>query len=143
MSASNNIKADIIDKLSALPSLNKVYAWERQPQGFPAAFVTFKGTENEFFTNAENKRIYVFRILMIALIGRDRTATNEAELAEQQIQDMCGEAIDAFDSDIDLGHNGQVVFVEAAIGEPGYIEFEAGWARSAEVTVRVHSIFLV
>lgn len=144
MSASNNIKADIIDKLSALSSFNKVYGWEKiNPAGFPCAFVTFAGAENEFFTNAENKRVFGYRVLILVFIGQDRSATSQLEKAEQQIQDLLGEAIDAFDSDITLGNNTQTLFVEAAVGEPGYVEFEGGWARSAEINLRVHSIYLV
>ncbi len=144
MSASSVIKSDIIDKLSALPSFNKVYGWEKtNPAGFPCAFVTFAGAENEFFTSAENKRVFGFRILILAFIGQDRDSTNQAEKAEQQIQDLIGEAIDAFDSDITLGANAQTVFVEAAVGEPGYVAFEGGWARSAEINLRVHSIYAI
>lgn len=144
MSASSVIKADIIDKLSALPSFNKVYGYEKiNPAGFPCAFVTFAGSDNEFFSTAENKRVYAFRILILAYIGQDRETVNQLENAEQQIQDLIGEAIDAFDSDIQLGNNAQTLFVEAAVGDPGYVEFEGGWARSGEVTIRVHSLFLV
>lgn len=144
MSASNVIKADVIDKLSALPSMNKVYGYEKiNPAGFPCAFVTFAGAENEFFTNAENKRVFAFRILILSYLGSDRGTTNQQETAEQQIQDLIGEAIDAFDHDITLGANAQTLFVEAAIGQPGYVEFEGGWARSGEITLRVHSIFIV
>lgn len=144
MSASSVIKADIIDKLSALPSMNKVYGWEKpNPAGFPCAFVTFAGAENEFFTTAENKRIFAFRVLILVFLGQDRNSTNQQELAEQTIQDLLGEAIDALDSDITLGENAQTLFVEAAVGDPGYVEFEGGWARSAELNLRVHSIYTV
>lgn len=144
MSASNNIKADLIDKLSAISSFNKVYGWEKiNPAGFPCAFITFAGADNEFFTNAENKRIYKYRVLILTMIGQDRNNTDAAEKAEEQIQDLIGDAIDAFDHDITLGANAQTLFVEAAVGDTGYIEFEGGWARSAELTINVHSIFLV
>ncbi len=144
MSASSVIKSDIIDKLSSLSSFNKVYGWEKtNPAGFPCAFVTFAGAENEFFTSAENKRVFAYRVLILVYIGQDRSATNQLEVAEQHVQDLIGEAIDAFDSDITLGANAQTVFVEAAVGEPGYVEFEGGWARSAEINLRVHSIYTI
>ena len=58
MSVIKNIKKEIIRNLSAIDSLNKVYGFEKlNPDGFPAAFVTFNGMANEFFTNAENKSI--------------------------------------------------------------------------------------
>lgn len=144
MSASNNIKTDIMDKLSALPAMNKVYSFEKMnPDGFPCAFVTFTGNDNDFFTTAENKRVYGFRIAIAAQIGQDLNDVDKNELAEQTIQELIGEAIDAFDHDITLGNNAQVVFVESAVGESGYTEMEGGWVRMGTVNLKVHSLFLV
>lgn len=144
MSAIKNIKQGIITNLSAISSMNKVYDHEKvNPEGFPAAFVTFSGTENEFYTNAENKRIYVYRILVLAQIGQDTSSTARVEQAEQTIEDCVGDILDTFDSDITLDANSQVIFVEAAVGQPGYVDYEGGVARSGEVTIRVHSLYLV
>lgn len=147
MSAIKDIKQQIITKISALPDFNKVYGYERlNPTGFPAVFVTFQGTENEFFTNAENKRIYIYRILILMQLGNKPLGSienNVVEKAEEAIQDLVQEAIDAIDSDYTFGDYGEMVFVEAALGEPGYVEWEGGVARSAEVTLRIHSIFVV
>lgn len=147
MSASNDIKNAIMTKLSALPDFNKVYSYEKlQPEGFPAAFVTTTGVENEFHSTAENKRVYGYRVLILMQGGQGLPQDAPADVmdtAEQGIQELVGEAIDALDSDITLDDNAQVVFVAASIGEYGYVEFEGGWARSAEVLINVHSIFIV
>lgn len=147
MSASNNIKNALMTKLSALPDFNKVYSYEKlQPAGFPAAFVTTTGVENEFHSTAENKRVYGYRVLILMQGGQglpQDAPANVMDTAEQGIQELVGEAIDALDSDITLDDNAQVVFVAASIGEYGYVEFEGGWARSAEVLIKVHSIFIV
>ncbi len=144
MSAIKNIKSAIITKLSAVSSLNKVYAYEKKnPAGFPAAFVTFSSSDNEFFSTAENKRVFGYRILVLAQIGQDISNSDRLEKAEEAIQDCTGDILDQMDSNITLDDNTEVVFVEATIGEPGYVEYEGGWARSSEVTVRVHSIYLV
>ncbi len=144
MSAIKQIKKGIITNLSAISSLNKVYDHEKiNPAGFPAAFVTFSGTENEFYTTAENKRIYAYRILVLAPIGQDLSNTNSVEQAEQTIEDCVGDILDTMDSDITLDANTQVIFVEAAVGQPGYVDYEGGVARSGEVTIKVHSLYLV
>lgn len=144
MSAIKNIKRDIIRNIAAISSVNKVYDHEKlNPAGFPAVFVTFQGSENEFFTNAENKRVYAYRVLILAQIGQDRESTDAVEKAEQVVEDVTGDIIDTMDSDITLDANSQVVYMEAAVGEPGYVEYEGGWARSSEITLRVHSIYLV
>lgn len=144
MSAIKNIKQGIITNISAIPSVNKVYGYEKlNPAGFPAAFITFQGTENEFFTNAENKRIYVYRVLVLAQIGQNTSNSDQVEVAEQVVEDVTGDILDTMDSDITLDENSQVIFVEAAVGQPGYVEYEGGQARSGEIVLRVHSLYLV
>lgn len=147
MSVIRDLKRQIITRLSALTDFNKVYSYERlNPQGFPAAFVTFQGTDNEFFTNAENKRVYQYRVLILFQIGNlplEDTSSNVLEEAEEAVQDLVQEAVDAIDSDYTFSNDAEMIFVEAAIGELGYVEWEGGIARSAEVTLRIHSVYVV
>lgn len=147
MGASVNIKGEIIEKLSALPDFNKVYSYEKlNPTGFPAVFVTTTGVDNEFFTNAENKRIYGYRVLILMQGGQGLIGDASADVmdtVEEGIQVLVDRAINAIDSDYTLGDDSDVVFVEAAINEYGYVEYEGGWARSAEVMLKVHSIYVV
>jgi len=147
MGAFIDIKKEIINKLSALPDFNKVYSFEKlNPTGFPAVFVTATGVDNEFFTNAENQRVYGYRVLILMQGGQGLVGDapdNVMDTAEKAIQDLTDRAIDAIDSDYTLSGAVEVVFVEAAIGNFGYVEYEGGWARSAEVILKVHSIFTV
>ncbi len=147
MGAFIDIKKEIINKLSALTDFNKVYSFEKlNPTGFPAVFVTATGVDNEFFTNAENQRVYGFRVLILMQGGQGLVgdaSDDVMDTAEQAIQDLTDRAIDAIDSDYTLGDYIEVVYVEAAIGNFGYVEYEGGWARSAELTLKVHSIFTV
>ena len=144
MGTIKNIKKEIITKLSAVSTLAKVYAYEKlHPEQFPCAFVTFSSSDNEFFTTSENKRVFGYRVLVLAQIGVDRDTTDKVEQAEEVIQDVTGDILDVLDSNITLDDNAEVVFVEASVGEPGYVEYEGGWARSVELQVRVHSVYLV
>jgi GAF domain-containing protein len=144
MGAIKIIKNELVSQIAAISTINKVYDHEKlNPTGFPCAFVTFAGSDNEFYTNAENKRIHSYRVLVLAQIGQDRDNTDRVELAEQAIEDITGDILDALDSNITLDDNTQLVFMEAAIGTPGYFQYEAGWARGIEITVKVHSIYIV
>lgn len=144
MSAIKNIKKGIITNISAISSINKVYGYEKlNVDGFPAVCVTFLGTDNNFHTNAENERTYSYRLLVLAQIGQDVGSSNIVEEAEEIIQDVTGDILDTMDSDITLDENSQVIYVEAAVGEPGYVEYEGGIARSSEIIIKVHSIYLV
>lgn len=144
MAAIDDIKRGIVRKIAAVSSVNKVYDYEKvNPDGFPAAFVTFQGTENEFFTNAENKRIFAYRILILCQIGQDASNTEALEQAELTIQQITGDILDTMDSDITLDNNAEVIFVEAAVGQPGYVNYEGGMARSSEIILKIHSIYLV
>lgn len=144
MHAIKAIKTEIIKKLTNVSTLNRVYSYERiNPEGFPAAFVTFASNDNEFFTNAENKRVFGYRVLILTQIGQNRSSVDRVQAAEEAMEEAVGDVLDALDSDITLGDNSQVLYVEAAVGQPGYVEYEGGWARSAEITIRVHSIYVV
>lgn len=144
MSAIKNIKKGIMTNIAAVTSINKVYDHEKlNPDGFPCAFVTFNGTDNEFYTTAENKRIYTYRVLILAQIGQDTSNTAIVEQAEQTIEDCVGDILDAMDSDITLDNNSQVIFVDASVGTPGYVDYEGGVARSGEVLIKVTSLYLV
>ena len=143
MSAIKNIKKEIIRNIYAIDSINKVYGFEKiNPDGFPAVFVTFNGRDNEFFTNAENKRVYTYRVLLLVPISADGN-TEALDEAEEVIQDVTGDILNTMDSDITLDDATEVVFMEAAVGEPGYVEYEGGQARSSEILLRVHSVYLV
>ena len=144
MGVIQNIKKELITQISTISTINKVYSHEKlNPDGFPCAFITFAGSDNEFYTNAENKRIHSYRILALAQIGQDRDNTDAVELAEQTIEEITGDVLDRLDSNITLGDYAQVIFMEAAIGTPSYYQYEAGWARGVEITVKVHSIYIV
>ncbi len=144
MSAIKNIKQILVTQISTISTINKVYDHEKiNPAGFPCAFITFAGSDNEFFTNAENKRVHTYRILVLAQIGQDRTNSDRVELAEQTIEDITGDVLDKLDSNITLGDYAQVVYMEAAIGTPSYYEYEGGWARGIEILAKVHSIYIV
>lgn len=147
MGVIRTIKQGLIEKVSAIPEFNKVYGYERlNPGGFPAAFITFAGQENEFWTNAENKRVYIYRMLVLFQIGNTplgEVNPDEMEVAEEAIQDLVEDAIDAVDSDYTLGNSTEVLYIDAVLGEPGYVEYEGGVARSAEVMLRVHSVYTV
>lgn len=148
MSAIQNIKDEIINKLDNLEDFNKVYGHEKlNPSGFPAIFVTFAGMDNEFFTNAENKRVYEYRILVLVQVGQktvgETSAPDVTDEAEKAVQELTQRAIDALDSDYTLGDYGEMVYMEAVVGEPNYYEFEGGWARGIEFRVRIHSVYVV
>lgn len=144
MSAIKAIKQALNTQIAAISTINKVYNHEKvNPAGFPCAFITFAGSDNEFYTNAENKRVHSYRILVLAQIGQDRSASDRVELAEETIEDITGDVLDRLDSNITLDDNTQLVYMEAAVGLPSYYEYEGGWARGVEITVKVHSIYIV
>ena len=92
MSASQNIKKEIIKKLSALTDFNKVYDYEKlNPTGFPAVFVTTTGVDNEFWSSAENKRVYGYRVLILMQGGQGLVGDANDDVmdtAEQGIQEL-------------------------------------------------------
>lgn len=144
MSVSTDIKQHVIANIQKCPSVQKVYGHEEiNPGGWPAVMVTPGDMDGEFSSNAENSRIYAFRILILFPTGQDFPANvtdNRLEYAEQVVATVIDEMINVFDTDFELsGSNPTVLYVNAADVNWQYTTYEGGEARSAELTLRIYT----
>lgn len=138
MSKPADLKKEIVKKLSALDLINKVYNFEDiNPTGFPCAFVTLGNHDNEFSSTSENRRTWIFRVLIMVLGGANYDLDSNRQAAEQQLLDIIEQVIDDFDMDISLG--GQALFVDAAVSAPSYYGYEGGQARGCEIFLNCHT----
>lgn len=142
MSASQDIKYQIIDKINPLSSVEVVYpAVKLNPSGFPAVFVTPNREEGEFSSNAENSRVYEYNCMILFPVGEDFVPPAERErmdYAEHVIAGVTDDIINAIDTDYEL-ESTPVLFVNAADIEWGYVDYEGGVARAANVILRVYT----
>lgn len=142
MSASIQIKDQIIAKIDPLATVHKVYpAIKLNSDGWPAVFVTTNTEEGEFSSNAENSRVYTYNCAVLFPLGSDFVPEAERErldYAERTIAQVIDDIINAVDSDFELD-GGPVLFVNAADVEWGYIDYEGGVARAANVILRVYT----
>lgn len=146
MSRAVTIKDKLVSDIDGFSSVYIAYNYEKlNPKGFPAVFVTLQGIEGEFETNAENSRVYTYRALAIYPIGKSvDTATQEAiNKADGALSDVLDQIIDGIDSEYTLDGTIDVLFVEALDSDFGYVEYEGGWARSAQIVIKVHTDYLV
>ena len=144
MSVSTNIKQHIISNVQACASVDQVYGHEEiNPKGYPAVMVTAADMEGEFSSNAENSRLYAFKLLILFPIGQDYPAPddqNRLEYAEQVVATVIDEIINISDTDFELdGSNPTVLYVNAADVRWSYTTYEGGEARSAELTLKVYT----
>lgn len=136
MSIANTFKKNIVQKLSSLSAINKVYNFEDiNPTGFPCAFVTLGDHENEFSSTSENRRVWVYRVLI--LVRGEYKSDLDRQKAEDQLLELIEAVIDEFDTDIELGDD--ALWVDAAAAAPAYYSYEAGMTRGCEITLRVHT----
>lgn len=146
MSVSIQIKDQIIDKVEPLSSVQVVYpALKLNPSGWPAVFVTTNTEEGEFSSNAENSRVYTYNCSVLFPMGQDFVPETEQErldYAERVIAQVIDDIINAVDTDFELEGN-PVLFVNAADVEWGYIDYEGGVARAANVILRVYTELVV
>lgn len=142
MSASVEIKDQIIGKIEGLSSVQIVYPVEQpNPSGWPAVFVTTTDMEGEFSSNAENSRIYAYLVLIIFPEGQDFVPESESDrldYAERTISTVIDDIINAVDTDYELDSS-PVLFVDAADCEWGRYEYEGGVAKAAKITLRVYT----
>ena len=144
MSVSTDIKNHIKANAQSLTTVQAVYGHEElNPSGFPAVMITAGDMDGEFSSNAENSRIYSFRVLILFPIGQDYPVppqTNRMEYAEQVIAEVIDGLINISDTDFELtGSDPTVLYVNAADVAWSYVTYEGGEARGAELTLRVYT----
>lgn len=144
MSVSTTIKKALMAKIAAQSSVQATYGHEElNPSGNPAVMVTAGDMEGEFTSDAENSRIYAFRIFIIFQVGQDYSGpseTNRMEYAEQVIATVIDDIINVMDLDYDLTDtNPPVLYMEAADVTWGYVNIEGGEARTAELFIRAYT----
>lgn len=145
MSVSTDIKNHIMANVQACGSVQKVYGHEElNPGGFPAVMVTAGDMDGEFSSNAENSRVYAFRLFILMQANQDPppgiTITNRMEYAEQVIATVIDEIVNISDTDFELDGSGPtILYVNATDVTWSYTQYEGGDARSAELMLRVYT----
>lgn len=99
----------------------------------PFAVVIPSGNENEYISTSENRRTYAF-IVRIFVERKSRGV----QAAEQVLEDIVDDLIDAYD--LDYGLTGSALLVEAAPSRWGYVLGEKEY-RTADIIVRVKTDF--
>jgi hypothetical protein len=144
MSVSTDIKNHIKANIQKCPSVQQVYGHEEiNPVGFPAVVVIAGDMQGEFSSNAQNSRVYSFRVQIFFPIGQDfpvTTSMNRMEYAEQVVATVIDELINVFDTDFVLaGADTTVLYVNATDVEWSYTALEVGDTRSAQLTLSVYT----
>lgn len=143
MSVAQTIKNQLKVKVQACNSVQEVYGNPRiNPEGWPAVFLTLSRIEGEFSSSAENSRIYTYNALAVFPIGQDMPGlpndTDRLEYAEQVLETVVDEIINAIDTDFEL-EGSPVLFTHASDVEWGYFDYEGGEARAAQVGLSIHT----
>lgn len=142
-----SIKQQLITKISACEAVHKVYGFENlEPDGFPVVFITPVRMDGEFISTAENRRVYQYRAMVAVNIGQSLKGMTENAMdsVEETISQVLDQIINSVDKDYDLSdYNAQVLFVQAADVEYGYVDFESGYARTGTVMLAVETDFNV
>lgn len=142
MSASIDIKDQIIAKINALSSVEVVYpAPQLTPSGWPAVFVVSTDMEGEFSSNAENSRVYAYSVLILFPEGQDfipEAQRSRLDYAERVVAEVIDGIINAVDTDYELDSS-PVLYVNASDCEWGNYQYEGGVAKAANITLRVYT----
>lgn len=146
MSVSIAIKDQIITKVQSLNTIQKVYpALNLNPSGWPVAFIITNTEEGEFSSNSENSRVYTYNCTIAFPLGQDFVTDSEGDrldYAEDTIANAVEQVINTIDTDFELTSlptGLTVLYVNAADVEWGFIDFEGGVARAANVILRVYT----
>jgi len=112
-------------------------------KGFPAVTVTCSGNENDFWSTAENQRVFTFIIrIYIQLTNKpalDLVSDNAKDAAEAIMGRVVSEIIDTFDNFYTF--NNAADFCRAIPSSWGYAQVGEGWCRTAEIKLQVTKSF--
>lgn len=148
MSISTTIKEQLISYIQDnCPSVKQTYGHEEMnPAGWPAVFITATSVDGEFVDNANNSRIYAFRVTVVFPISKDLpglpAGTNRLEYAEQTIATVVDEIINAVDTNFELGGT-PVLYVDAADAEWGEASIDVGIVKAVQITLRIYTEYRV
>lgn len=149
MSAINDIKTEIKNIIvEHVTKVQQVVTYDKQPaDGFPLVCITMSENENEFYSTAQDMRVYIIKITVyeqMAVNVSNPSASawdTAAERAESNLSDVVQDILDILDKHYTL--NDKVDFVESAPSSWGYLQLENGWCRVANINLRVHKQFNV
>lgn len=109
--------------------------------GFPAVTVVTSGNENDFYTTAENQRVFGFDINVYVSMGKTAHTVddNAYQSAERVMGNAVSDIIDAFDTFITFG--GDADFLRASPSVWDYVESSEGFMRHAVIKLEVVKSF--
>lgn len=145
-SVAGRIKQQLINKIGACASVAKCYGYDKLPTDqFPIAIVKATDMNGEFWTTTSNMRVYSYRVQILWPIGQNLKGQTDDRLqvAEENVDQVVDEIINAVDIDFTLGDYALVRFVEAADSHYGEYQADGGVYKGAEITIRIHSEFTV
>lgn len=147
MSVSRDIKLQIIDRIDGLDSVAVVYPVVKFIiDKWPAVCITANSEEGEFSSTAENSRVYTYNASILFPLGQDFVPSEQKErldYAEDVVAQVVDDIINAIDEEFTLGGGNTVLYTNAADVEWGYVDYEGGVARAANVILRVYTEVVV
>jgi hypothetical protein len=147
MSEINSFKSEIMNRISSnITTVQDVANYEKTGfRGYPAVTVVCSGNENDYWSTAENQRIYTFVIRIYQQIEQKLDMGDLSDNAKDQAEAILGrvvsEIIDSFDKYYDLG--GVADYCRAVPSAWGYAQIGEGWCRTAEIKIVVTKLFNV
>lgn len=136
----SRVRNAIYDVIDGLSSVGEVYKYEEaHPSRWPAVFITQADMEGTFATTSENRRIYGFNVI-VAMPTAQNMPKDESQKKLEYAEGVCNEVVDqiigAVDDSLDLD-NVDVLFVEAADAEWGFMRSQSGDVRAVRILLRV------
>lgn len=138
------LKKEIKDVISAdVDTVQEVADYEKTGfRGYPAVTITCSGSDNVFYSSAENLRTFIFTVRVYEQLEQvpavDAVSDDAKMRAEAIIERAVDQLLVAFDTTTrftlaDAADSG----VEAVPSRWGYVLLPQGWCRVAEIEIRV------
>lgn len=137
----SGLKSTIMTRISTeITTCQDVSDYEKTRfKGFPAVTVVCSGNENDYYSTAQNLRVFGFVIRIYEQLENvpevDAVSDNAKERAEEIMERVVSEMLDTFDEFYEFGGNAD--YCKATPSAWGYAKLAHGWCRVAEIKLEV------
>lgn len=151
MSVSTDIKKQLATTINALGQAQSVYKYnELNPTGWPCVWIVTDDLQGSFWSTAENKRVYSYKITCLFPLGEDFVkdgSIQREEYAENVLADVVDAILTAVEDTsfittlnaIYSSGDTTVLFAEAADAAWGEVDMQKGKAKAIQMSLMIHT----
>jgi len=144
----NGLKTVLKNRIiSQVDKVQEVHIYEKSTfDGYPAVTISCSGNENEYWSNAEDMRSFLFDIRVYGLLSRKATELIETtDVVKERTERIMGNVVSQIVDSLDefYAFSNAADYTLATPSAWGYAKVGNGWCRVAEIKVEIKKLYTI